>query len=71
MDGDDPPQTDKLGAAEVVKDLLGRGPVLGTVLQALPNQLLHVRPRWTAVVLNVRYAVALHGGPRGERIGKE
>ena len=60
MDGNDPPQADKISGAEVVKDLLGSGSVLGIVLKALPDQLLHVWPRGTAVVLNVRDTVTLH-----------
>ena len=49
----------------MVEDLLGRGPVLGVVLQALSDQFLHVRPWCTAVMLNVRNGMSLHRGLEG------
>ena len=68
MDGDYSLQAHKRNPAEMVKDLLGRGTVLGLVLQALSNQLLHVRPLWAAKLLNIRNGVSLHRGWGGETI---
>jgi hypothetical protein len=48
-----PLQADKFGGAESIKDLLGRWSIVGTVLETVVDQILHVGPRRTAVVLNV------------------
>ena len=71
MDGNDLPQADKISGAEVVKDLLGSGSVLGAVLKALPDQLLHVWPRGTAIVLNVRDTVTLYRRRQKGETGSE
>ena len=48
-----PPQADKLGGAESIKHLLGRGSIVGIVLEAVVDQVLHVWPWRKAIVLNV------------------
>ena len=60
-----PLEADELGSAESVEDLLGGGSLVRDVVEAVGDQVLHVRPRGTAVLLQ-----SLDGPALARRRGK-